>query len=186
MQNVCCSEFGFCGVAPDFCGDGCQSNCEVPTPSGRSTEPLLNRNIIYYSGWAPSRNCDAMTPEQLPLGGVTHINYAFAYIYPGTYDIVPMDETASLASMKRTTALKAKQPGLKVFIAIGGWTFSDNGTIWQPVMTQLCASSANRRTFIRKIMDFMATYAFDGVDLGESVRCFIIVLTMGCHFDDSY
>lgn len=62
------------------------------------------------------------------------------------------------------TAVKKSNPGLKAIIALGGWTFNDNGTATQPVFSDMVSSSANRAKFIRKLFAFMRQYAFDGVD----------------------
>lgn len=44
--NVCCSEFGFCGMTDEFClaSEGCQSNCGYPNPPpGASTKGVLQK-----------------------------------------------------------------------------------------------------------------------------------------------
>ena len=53
-----------------------------------------------------------MSPEQIPLGYYTHINFAFAYINPGPFLVDPMGLDVA-ALYKNVTALKAKQPGLE-------------------------------------------------------------------------
>jgi GH18 family chitinase len=63
-----------------------------------------------------------------------------------------------------TTSLKALHPGLKVYIAIGGWTHSNNGTIWQDVFPDLVSTSAKRAKFIGNLLSFLREYSFDGVD----------------------
>ena len=56
-----------------------------------------------------------MTPEDIPLGWYTHINFAFALINPTTFRIDPMDaDTAELYT--RVTGLKQNQPDLEVWI----------------------------------------------------------------------
>lgn len=56
-----------------------------------------------------------MTPEDIPLGWYTHINFAFALVNPTTFHVDAMDaDTASL--YQRVTALKSKQPNLQVWI----------------------------------------------------------------------
>ena len=62
------------------------------------------------------------------------------------------------------TSVKKKNSGLKTIVSIGGWTFSDNGTATQPLFGEICASAANRGTFITNLLDFMRQFAFDGVD----------------------
>ncbi|KAF3901764.1 Chitotriosidase-1 [Arthrobotrys entomopaga] len=105
-----------------------------------------------------------MQPEEVPASGLTHLNFAFAFVTPNTYDVVPMPDTdANLFS--RTTALKSTYPGLKVWISVGGWSFNDNGTIWQPVFSDLASSQSKRSKFINNMIKFMIQYGFDGCDL---------------------
>ncbi|KAF3112314.1 hypothetical protein TWF706_010901 [Orbilia oligospora] len=162
--NVCCSQHGFCGTTSDFCDDNCQSNCgAVNRPSGGGN---VRKNVIgYYESWAAtSKTCSRMQPEEVPASGMTHLNFAFAFIAPDTYDIIPMPDTDPKL-FSRTTALKSIYPGLKVWISVGGWTFNDNGTIWQPVFSDLASSQAKRSNFIKSMIKFMVQYGFDGCDL---------------------
>lgn len=63
-------------------------------------------------------NPAAMKPSEIPLGYYTHIFYSFALIDPKTFHVADMD--ADVAShYDEVTALKAEQPGLEVWIAIG-------------------------------------------------------------------
>ena len=77
--NVCCSEFGFCGLTSDFCtksseqNAGCQSNCDQP-PSGKSGGNVQNRIIGYYESWAHARSCSGMTFQDIPVESLTHLN----------------------------------------------------------------------------------------------------------------
>ncbi len=65
---------------------------------------------------------------------------------------------------KRLTNLKLKDPSLKVFIAIGGWTFNDDGPT-ATTFSDLAASADAQKAFIKSLLSFMSTYNFDGVDL---------------------
>lgn len=66
--NVCCSEFGFCGMTEDFCDkgesddEGCQSNCDQPG-SGSSGGDVQSTVIGYYEAWAHDRSCQSMDFE---------------------------------------------------------------------------------------------------------------------------
>ncbi|KAA0025620.1 family 19 chitinase [Cucumis melo var. makuwa] len=55
-NNLCCSQFGFCGDTDDYCKNGCQSQCRgssTPPPSGGSgvgsiiSESLYNQMLKY-------------------------------------------------------------------------------------------------------------------------------------------
>ncbi|KAL2859873.1 uncharacterized protein BJX67DRAFT_338240 [Aspergillus lucknowensis] len=166
--NVCCSQYGFCGTTTLFCDDKCQSNCGKPeVPGGASSESVLHKVIGYYESWAARRKCQKFTPQQIPISGLTHINFAFAFVEPETYKVVPMDGETPASLFQEVTELKDRASGgdLEVFIAIGGWTFSDNGTDTQPLLGEIAADADKRQTFADNLVDFMVKYGFDGVDL---------------------
>ena len=116
--SVCCSKWGYCGTTSDFCGN--QTVNHPSCDSGNS----VSRVVGYYEGWASHRMCQAFQPEDVPTGVYTHINFAFASIDPDTFAVVPAD-AGDLYS--RITDLKKQDQALKVYIAIGGWTFNDPG-----------------------------------------------------------
>ncbi|KAJ7064104.1 hypothetical protein C8F01DRAFT_1229630 [Mycena amicta] len=177
--NVCCSQFGFCGttstlcvgrgtstnhdILAEFCGDGCQSHCGAPaTPScGTNQESALNKRIGYYEGWANGRSCMSYPPEKISAESLTHINFAFALI-SSSFQVVEMTKGDS-DLWKRTTALKSRNPTLKVFLSIGGWTFNDPPT--SNIFSNLAASSSNTNTFTSSLLKVFETYGFDGVDI---------------------
>ncbi|RSL60097.1 hypothetical protein CEP53_005571 [Fusarium sp. AF-6] len=172
--NVCCSRYGFCGMTKDYCKvtdkkeESCQSNCAQPG-SGGSGGNVQKRVIGYYEAWNWKKKCIGMSMEDIPVDGLTHIYYSFAYIQPKTYKIVPMQDEKDGSLITETftqfTALKRKNPSLRAVVALGGWTFNDNHTIWQPVFSDLASTSAKRATFVSELVKFMDRYGFDGVDI---------------------
>ncbi|KAG8353315.1 hypothetical protein FVEN_g8694 [Fusarium venenatum] len=172
--NVCCSEYGFCGMTGEFCKEsrekdkGCQSKCKQPG-SGSSGGDVQKRIIGYYEAWNYKKKCIGMSMEDIPVDSLTHIYYSFAYITPDTYDIVPMDDAKdgklSTDTFTEFAGLKRKNPSLKAIIALGGWTFNDNHTIYQPVFSDLVSSEVKRLRFVAKLETFMERYGFDGVDI---------------------
>ncbi|KAG9571281.1 glycoside hydrolase family 18 protein, partial [Aureobasidium melanogenum] len=166
--NTCCSQYGFCGTTTDFCTTKCQSNCvEHPTPpgGGSSTGILQNKVIGYYESWADTLACHRVAPTDLPLDALTHVNYAFAYIDPGSLQIVTMDAATEASLFSDTANLKIVKPDLKVFVSVGGWSFSDNGTATQPVYGDIAADSGKRQKFANNVVQFMRQYGFDGIDI---------------------
>ncbi|RAL06586.1 class V chitinase [Aspergillus homomorphus CBS 101889] len=155
--NVCCSKYGFCGTTEEFCGEK-----KVKRPSC-GTGGKLQRIVGYYEGWAAKRPCKAFWPEQIPRGVYTHLNYAFATVDPLTFEVLP-PTSLEARLMKRLTALKRDDSGLRVNIAIGGWSFNDPGST-ASIFTELAASEAKQRKFFRSLTSFLATYDFDGVDI---------------------
>jgi chitinase len=62
-----------------------------------------------------------MQLKDIPVGSITHLHYAFAYIAPSTYEITTMDNTVPIDIFAGITSLKKQNPDLKVIISIGGW-----------------------------------------------------------------
>ncbi|KAL3453554.1 hypothetical protein BJX65DRAFT_302452 [Aspergillus insuetus] len=172
--NVCCSQYGFCGMTDEFCRltddplESCQSNCDQPE-SGGSNGDVQKRIIGYYEAWNHKKRCIGMNIQDIPVTSLTHIYYSFAYIEPETFRIVPMNDdggdSVSADTFTEFADMKRKNPALKAVVALGGWTFNDNHTIWQPVFSDIVSSEANRKRFTSEIMAFMARYGFDGVDI---------------------
>jgi len=119
--------------------------------------------VGYYEGWAAGRRCNAFYPEQIPVGVYTHINFAFATIDPETLEVRPSSD-GDVVMYERLIYLKKMDPGLKVFIAIGGWTFNDPGPT-QYVFSKIASTIENQNKFILSALRFIATYGFDGIDL---------------------
>ncbi|KAK7962859.1 bacteriodes thetaiotaomicron symbiotic chitinase [Apiospora aurea] len=176
--NFCCSQYGvepqmilsrllgFCGTTQEFCDDKCQSNCVVhPSPPGGGTGQVFDKVIGYYESWSNGKSCHNIRPTDLPLDALTHVNYAFAYIDPGSYQIVTMDSATPGRLFDDLTTLKAIKPDLEVWVSIGGWTFSDNNTATQPVFGEIAADEGKRQKLASNLVHFMQQHGFDGVDL---------------------
>ncbi|KAF3055543.1 Chitotriosidase-1 [Daldinia childiae] len=167
--KVCCSEFGFCGSTDEFCGSGCQDKyggcgpAPKPQCEGDSTSA---RTIGYYESWAANRNCDKRNPEDLDLTAITHLNFAFAFFHPTTFQMMPMS-AGDPELYKRFTGLKLKKQSLQCFISVGGWSFNDGTNVpnTRTAFSDMVSSAANRKTFIDSLSQFLNTYNFDGVDL---------------------
>lgn len=163
--NVCCGKWGYCGTTANFCGDGCQSNCEQPSSTGQSNGDVRELVIGYWEGWSlTTRGCSKRTIDDVPVSSLTHLNLAFAYIEPKTFKIVPMDRMGEDV-FSQITNLKQKAPGLKIWISLGGWTFSDNDTDTQAVWGDLASTDVNRATFAWNLYEFCKNWGFDGVDI---------------------
>ncbi|KAI0467970.1 glycosyl hydrolases family 18-domain-containing protein [Xylaria cf. heliscus] len=164
--NVCCSQFGFCGSTSDFCNTGCQEGygtCgDAPRPSCSGSK-VGKRTIGYYESWSATRKCSAVEPEDLNLSGFTHINFAFAFFDPDSFEIVPMDPNSGKL-FSPFTALKEKYNGLQTWVSVGGWSFTDPGPT-QEAFSTMTSTSANRAKFIQALVKFMNQYGFDGIDL---------------------
>lgn len=111
-----------------------------------------------------TRSCASRTIDDVPVDSLSHLNLAFAYIEPDTYEIVPMPKVTE-EIISQITNLKQRAPGLKIWISLGGWTYSDNGTATQAVWGDLSSTLAKRTKFAWNLYKFLKTWGFDGVDL---------------------
>lgn len=99
------------------------------------------------------------------MDGLTHLNYAFAYIDPSSFRIVTMDPETPVELFQEVVDVKKYKSDLKVWLSVGGWTFSDNGTATQPVFGNIASTPANRQKFADNAMRFMNHYGYDGTCL---------------------
>jgi chitinase len=130
--------------------------------------------IGYWETWVGKvKGCGEKKPDvNIPLGSLTHVNAAFAYIEPETFEIVEMYDEANrdatfvpIQDYKAVANIKTRAPKLKVWLSLGGWTFSDNDTRWQEVWSDMTSKPLNRLNFVDNLERFMKTHGFDGVDL---------------------
>lgn len=158
--NVCCSEFGFCGTTTEFCQAGCQSNCPQPKPNFAPSN-VQKRVVGYWEAWNSQHPCGTMSVGEIPVNYLTHLNVAFGYI-DSSFRITNMDGL-STDIYRDIGEIKARNPAIKISIALGGWTFSDPGP-WQSVFPTMVSSQANRATFINNLLGFLVEFGYDGVD----------------------
>ncbi|KAI0103704.1 glycoside hydrolase superfamily [Nemania sp. FL0031] len=164
----------FCGTTDDFCAkDKCDQSggsCgDAPGPSGKSNS--LFRSIGYYESWANTRPCDKVRPSDLDITGLTHLNFAFAFFHPTTFEVSAMDSNAA-SLLHRFTSLRSQNPRLKTWISVGGWSF--NGPRNNPDTRRAfseASTAANRKRFVDSLISFMRNYGFDGagIDWGYPV-----------------
>ncbi|KAF2460036.1 hypothetical protein BDY21DRAFT_361899 [Lineolata rhizophorae] len=149
--------------------EGCQSNCGHPgPPAGGNSLDVKHRVIGYYEAWGDRRECHQMSPQGIPIDGLTHVNFAFAFIEPGTYKMTTMDSATPASLFRDVADIKSLRSGngdLEVFVAVGGWTFSNNGTDTQPLFGEISADESKRQRFADNVVDFMELYGFDGLDI---------------------
>lgn len=87
-------------------------------------------------------SCHKFPPAAIPVDGLTHVNFAFAYIDPDTFKITTMDDATPADLFTQTADVRTLKLGngdLEVFVSIGGWTFSDNNTATQPVFSNIAS-----------------------------------------------
>ena len=129
---------------------------------------VRNTVIGYYESWRADATCAWADPSMIPAQALTGLNFAFAYVLPDTFEILPM-QGVDADLLARVTDAKVRNPDLTVSVSIGGWSFNDNGTETQPVFSDIASSLQNRATFARNLYEFMVEFGFDGVDIDWSV-----------------
>ncbi|KAH7147068.1 glycoside hydrolase superfamily [Dactylonectria estremocensis] len=154
--NACCSEVGYCGITQEFCGDR-----KFSKPTCSKDYPV-NRVIGYYEGGAAHRSCDRFTPGDIQADVYTHVNFAYAAIDPDTFWIMQAFKKDA-ETYHQLSQLRRYNPGLKVFISVGGWAFNNGPN--NDTFSKMVASEANQRNFITSLISFINTYNFDGVDI---------------------
>ena len=104
-------------------------------------------------GYAPSWKQTSIQYSKL-----THINYAFALPQYGGR-LKAIENPGYLQSI----VSNAHANGVKVFIAIGGW--SDNGNPLDPIFESIGGDAGSRANFINDAIYIVNTYNLDGVDV---------------------
>ena len=105
------------------------------------------RIVAYVAGWSIPA---VIHPEKL-----THINFAFARIDSGGR--VAFEDPKVTAALRALTALRKKNPKLKILVSVGGWMaegFSD-----------AASTDASRSTLARSAVELLREHALDGIDL---------------------
>ena len=85
-----------------------------------------------------------------PLQHLTHLIASFAD--------VSVDGLAVWAPDDATLAAKTKFPGLKLLLAVGGWT-------WSARFSEASLTAASRRRFASSALELMEKHGFDGFDV---------------------
>lgn len=109
--------------------------------------------VGYYASWASGQG---YTPDKLPAECFTQINYAFAKIEDGKLTL--SDPARDERNLRELTALRRRNPDLKIVLSAGGW----DDSIW---FSDAASSAGRRETFARSCADLIRRYDLDGVDL---------------------
>ncbi|KXH32852.1 hypothetical protein CSIM01_04345 [Colletotrichum simmondsii] len=175
-MNLCCSQSGWCGTTEVFCHNADPINLSAPCQAGYGSCSIAStpscakgggstngRTIGYYQSWnVRTRKCDTKTPKQLDTKGFTHLFYSFAFIDPTSFAVVPAHDDDP-AQMREFTGLA--KDGLKTWIAVGGFDFSNPETKTHHTWSDMVSTKANRAAFISSAREYMDEYGFTGIDL---------------------
>ena len=86
--------------------------------------------------------------------------YGFAILDKTSSVIIPKDSWADIENNFYNKIASLKSHGVKVSIAIGGWTDSKGGKY-----SKLVNSPKLRAAFVENVVKFIDEYGFDGLDL---------------------
>jgi len=124
--------------------------------------------VGYYPSWKWRSETHFLTPEKIPFGLLTIINYAFFYPLPdGT--IAGRDSAGDAMILSSRTGEKgqssplsltalAHRSGVRVLLSIGGWEDSNN---FPPV----AADSSRAARFAHSCAGSIREFGFDGIDI---------------------
>ncbi|XP_047468523.1 chitotriosidase-1-like [Penaeus chinensis] len=130
------------------------------------TSPASGEKIVcYYTSWAHYRAGVAKyTVDHLPVELCTHAVYAFAVLDAKTLTIVEhddhLDNSSGLDNYRRFIRLRERRPGIKLLLALGGWTDSRSDKY-----SRLVSEPQRRAAFVSHVVSFLQEYGFDGLDL---------------------
>ncbi|KAJ5720986.1 uncharacterized protein N7483_008920 [Penicillium malachiteum] len=124
-----------------------------------STDVSNLRRIGYYSLSTLERPCDVMEPADIPAGALTHINIAFIQFT----DKWEIDDSKYGSQVAEIASLKDSNMGLRVSISVGGWDFNDGSTA--TYFSDMASTSANRKTFIDSVVNYLVKYGLDGIEI---------------------
>ncbi|KAL8996097.1 MAG: hypothetical protein Q9188_006645 [Gyalolechia gomerana] len=108
--------------------------------------------------WDHDSSCTGMDFKDIPVEDLTHLYFSFAYVTPGDFYVAAMDNAPS-SLFSDFTELKKKNSGLEAVVALGGWTFNENGATSQPVFIDMVRSASNRAEFISYLLSILREYA---------------------------
>ncbi|CAL4078276.1 unnamed protein product [Meganyctiphanes norvegica] len=136
------------------------ANCP-PCPTPGPTPEGVYKVVCYFTNWAWYRpGIGKYTPDEIDPTLCTHIVYGFAVLDPSNQIIKSHDPWADIDNefYKKVTDYKSR--GIKVTLAIGGWTDSADDKY-----SSLVNNPAARAKFVAHVVEYVMDHNFDGLDL---------------------
>lgn len=135
--NACCSQYGFCGLTSEFCGDNCYSNCGI----GNLHDGHSSGTIAYW----------------MDGGSLNNLDYDIVH-----YAFVDINSDFSISDSKFSSSGFMNISPKKV-VSFGGWDFSTNSVTYNVFRSGVQRS--NMEILSTNIANFANKYNLDGVDL---------------------
>ncbi|MFB6161999.1 MAG: glycosyl hydrolase family 18 protein [Halococcoides sp.] len=118
-------------------------------------ETTDRRTIGYYRSW--SRYQRNYMPADVPLGDLSHMNYAFLDVKPnGT--VVLGDSWGDRQNLQAFEQRSRAHPNTTMMLSIGGWSYSDD-------FSDAAMTAERRERFADSAVRLMRRYNFDGIDV---------------------
>ncbi|WP_370949519.1 glycosyl hydrolase family 18 protein [Amycolatopsis sp. cg5] len=167
--------------------------CDVYDTSGAEWvgNDRTRRAVGYFSGWRTGENGNPQyLVNNIPWSKITHLNYAFARVESNKISVGKTDDPKNPATgmtfpgfrgaemdeslpykghFNLLTKYKRQHPAVKTLISVGGWAES---TGFYAMTTRITkdpvtgwVNQAGIDTFADSVVDFLAKYGFDGVDI---------------------
>ena len=124
--------------------------------------------VGYYPSWKLRADANLFSPERIPFGGLTVINYAFFFPLPdgtirgrdsaGDAAILSGDTRKDGSAASQSLTALAHHRGVRVLLSIGGWEDSGN-------FPAVAADSSCRIRFAASCTGAIREYGFDGIDI---------------------
>lgn len=119
--------------------------------------------VCYYTNWSQYRpKKGKFLPEDIDPHLCTHVIFAFGWIKNGkltSFEANDVSNDGKVGLYQRVVGLKARNPKLKVMLAIGGWSFGTSK------FKEVAETRFSRQTFIFSAIPFLRQHNFDGLDV---------------------
>ncbi|QQP56989.1 Uncharacterized protein FKW44_001837 [Caligus rogercresseyi] len=119
--------------------------------------------VCYYTNWSQYRpKKGQFLPEDIDPHICTHVIFAFGWIKNGkltSFETNDVSTDGKIGLYDRVVGLKARNPKLKVILAIGGWSFGTSK------FKKMAETRFSRQTFIFSAISFLRKHDFDGLDI---------------------
>lgn len=136
-------------------GETVSESAEAEETEESAQRAFIKREDFKVVGYFPSWKENT---EKIQYGVLTHINYAFA---------IPTQEGALLPLENEAVAKKiiekAHQNDVKVFLAVGGWSYHE--VPLESTFVSATETKEKRERLVGEITDMCERYGFDGIDL---------------------
>ncbi|KAK4176845.1 hypothetical protein QBC36DRAFT_378170 [Triangularia setosa] len=173
-MKLCCSASGWCGVSTQHISllsllerllTGIifaylslrRSTATTPTPY-EARYPARPATVPVTSQACPRALMAVAAPA-----AVTSVTTSHGTSATGSATRIAAAHPDDPAMMREFTGLA--KTGLKTWIAIGGFDFSDKGTPTHRTWSEMVATRDRRAAFISSVKDYMDVYGFTGVDI---------------------